>query len=232
MAYKNKPLWRKIQNTIIELGYPLPLWGADGMPGDETGNVLLNLLEGLKECQQDLRQDYEDMSGSDEGDDDEFKFQMDDRSLKNIRTLNSKVREDFSRLLLKGKEIAGSFGAGDYKVISGNRTFAEQDALYAKGRTAPGPRVTNARGGYSNHNFGIAVDFGVFGPRGHYWDSERPNTASKVHKAVADWAKENMPHIEWGGDWTSFKDYPHFQYDTGKSLAEMRRILNSGGSVV
>ena len=48
------------------------------------------------------------------------------------------------------------------KVISGHRTWEEQDALYAKGRTKPGKRVTNARGGYSNHNFGTAVDFAVF----------------------------------------------------------------------
>ncbi len=49
------------------------------------------------------------------------------------------------------------------KIISGTRThMQEQDALYARRRTAPGPRVTNARGGYSNHNFGIAWDIGLF----------------------------------------------------------------------
>src|SRR3954465_9837804 len=39
------------------------------------------------------------------------------------------------------------------------RTFAEQDALYSQGRTRKGPVVTNARGGQSWHNFGMAVDF-------------------------------------------------------------------------
>jgi len=48
------------------------------------------------------------------------------------------------------------------KIISGLRTYAEQDALYAQGRAKTGPKVTNARGGYSNHNFGIAFDVGVF----------------------------------------------------------------------
>ena len=48
------------------------------------------------------------------------------------------------------------------KVISGLRTYDEQNGLHAKGRTTPGKIVTNARGGYSNHNFGIAFDIGVF----------------------------------------------------------------------
>jgi hypothetical protein len=42
------------------------------------------------------------------------------------------------------------------------RSFAEQDALYAQGRTKPGKIVTKARGGFSNHNFGVAFDIGVF----------------------------------------------------------------------
>lgn len=43
-------------------------------------------------------------------------------------------------------------------ITDGFRSFAEQDALFARGRTKPGPIVTNARGGLSNHNYGLAVD--------------------------------------------------------------------------
>ena len=39
------------------------------------------------------------------------------------------------------------------------RSSAEQDELYTHGRTAPGPIVTNAKGGFSAHNFGLALDF-------------------------------------------------------------------------
>ncbi|HVG34723.1 MAG TPA: peptidoglycan-binding protein, partial [Pyrinomonadaceae bacterium] len=42
------------------------------------------------------------------------------------------------------------------EVVQGLRTFAEQDALFAQGRTKPGKVVTNARGGQSNHNYGLA----------------------------------------------------------------------------
>jgi hypothetical protein len=42
--------------------------------------------------------------------------------------------------------------------VQGVRTFAEQDALYAQGRTRKGLRVTNAKGGQSYHNYGLAAD--------------------------------------------------------------------------
>ncbi len=45
-----------------------------------------------------------------------------------------------------------------YGVAQGYRSIAEQNRLYAQGRTLPGPIVTNARGGQSNHNRGIAVE--------------------------------------------------------------------------
>ncbi|SVE43245.1 uncharacterized protein METZ01_LOCUS496099, partial [marine metagenome] len=44
-------------------------------------------------------------------------------------------------------------------VVHTLRTYAEQDDLYEQGRTEPGKIVTNARGGKSWHNFGLAIDF-------------------------------------------------------------------------
>ena len=46
-----------------------------------------------------------------------------------------------------------------YIATHGYRTYGEQMALWAKGRTVAGPRVTNAKGGQSAHNFGLAIDF-------------------------------------------------------------------------
>ena len=48
------------------------------------------------------------------------------------------------------------------EVVQGLRTFEEQDELFAKGRTKPGPVVTQARGGESNHNFDLAADLCPF----------------------------------------------------------------------
>lgn len=157
--------------------------------------------------------------------------EVDDRSAKNIATLHKGVRGVFERITVEGTRIARSMGADSYVMISGTRTYAEQNALYARGRTAPGSRVTNARGGYSNHNFGIAGDFGVFAG-GKYLDSSNPALASRVHNAVAKWVKANIPKVEWGGDWKSFRDEPHYQYRTGLSLSQMRARVAAGQSVV
>jgi peptidoglycan L-alanyl-D-glutamate endopeptidase CwlK len=88
------------------------------------------------------------------------------------------------------------------KIISGLRTWAEQDELYAQGRTKPGSKITNARGGYSNHNFAIAFDVGVF--EGTKYLSE-----SIKYKAVGVLGMDLGP--EWGGNWKTIVDAPHFQ---------------------
>jgi len=54
------------------------------------------------------------------------------------------------------------------KIVTGYRTYAEQDSIYSRGRTVPGPIVTDKRGGYSWHNFGIAWDIGIFDEQGLY----------------------------------------------------------------
>lgn len=109
-------------------------------------------------------------------------------------------------------------------ITQGLRTIAEQDALYAQGRTKPGAIVTNARGGYSYHNFGLAVDFALLLPNGSSvsWDMRRDDNNNQI----ADWqevVKEAKAlGFEWGGDWTSFKDYPHFQMAFGLTLTQLR----------
>lgn len=123
--------------------------------------------------------------------------QVDARSEKTIATLQPEVRP-YARALVKKAAALGI----TIKVISGLRTYAEQNALYAQGRTKPGRIVTNAKGGYSNHNFGVAFDVGVF--RGSSYIPESP-----AYKAVGALGVELG--LEWGGNWKTIKDEPHFQ---------------------
>jgi peptidoglycan LD-endopeptidase CwlK len=122
---------------------------------------------------------------------------VDDRSETNIATLLPEVHP-IARMLVQKAAANGI----EIRVISGLRSYEEQDALYAQGRTAPGKIVTNARGGFSNHNFGIAFDVGVFSG-GKYL------TESPMYKAVGVLGQELG--LEWGGNWTSIVDEPHFQ---------------------
>lgn len=90
-------------------------------------------------------------------------------------------------------------------VAQGYRSIAEQNALYAQGRTTAGSKVTNAKGGQSNHNFGVAVDLCLYTDDGSdvEWDVN-----DKFKKVVAAMKAKGF---EWGGDWKSFKDNPHFE---------------------
>lgn len=87
-------------------------------------------------------------------------------------------------------------------IISGLRSYAEQEELYAQGRTRPGNIVTKARAGHSNHNFGIAFDVGLF-ERNQYLGE------SPMYKAVGALGEELG--LEWGGNWRIIVDQPHFQ---------------------
>lgn len=153
---------------------------------------------------------------------------LDERTLYHIGGLDAKARDAFREFVRLAKATAATLGC-DYVLISGNRSYAEQDALYAQGRTKPGARVTNARAGYSNHNFGIAGDFGVFRGKA-YLDSSDPSMAAKVHKACSEHAA--ACGLAWGGTWSGFKDLPHYEVETGLSMAVKRQLMKEKGSVL
>ncbi len=111
----------------------------------------------------------------------------------------------------------------DIMVTSGYRSFAEQNALYAQGRTKPGNIVTNARGGQSLHNYGLAIDVVPLGANGQP-DWNVPN--SVWQKIGAAGKRQGM---EWGGDWTSFVDRPHFQMTAGRSTSSLLNQYNGNG---
>jgi peptidoglycan L-alanyl-D-glutamate endopeptidase CwlK len=117
------------------------------------------------------------------------------------------------------KAVAGE--ALTYRILSGTRTYAEQNILFNKR-----PRVTKARGGQSNHNFGIAWDIGIF-ENGKYYEGNTKKQ-DKAYVALGDLIKSKVEGLEWGGDWTSFVDKPHYQLSTRKSVAQVRALFEKG----
>lgn len=102
------------------------------------------------------------------------------------------------------------------------RTKQEQDELFALGRTKKGKIVTNARGGYSYHNYGLAVDIClIIDGKTAVWDAKTDFDLD----GIADWME--IVRIfkaygwEWGGDWRRFPDLPHFQKTFGLSIADL-----------
>ena len=147
--------------------------------------------------------------------------EFDSRSEKNIQSLLPEAQRKAREFLHAAPSKTLS-----YRIISGTRTFAEQDALFAKGRTAPGPKVTNARGGQSNHNFGIAWDVGIFD--GKTFFTGKTKAQSKAYVDLADTVMTKVKGLEWGGHFKSIKDTPHYQVATGKSATQIRKLFQAG----
>ena len=103
------------------------------------------------------------------------------------------------------------------------RSVKEQDALYAKGRTEPGSKVTNARGSdyQSPHQWGVAFDF-CRNVRGHEYDNRDGffNAVGSVLNAL----KAELG-LFWGGDFKGFVDMPHaemMKFMLGNSTSMLR----------
>lgn len=90
------------------------------------------------------------------------------------------------------------------RVTQGLRSWSEQEALYAQGRTAPGKIVTNARPGHSYHNFGLAVDLVPMTELGPDWNVNHPQWNRMVSVGTS-------LGLAAGALWRTFPDQPHFQ---------------------
>jgi peptidoglycan LD-endopeptidase CwlK len=151
---------------------------------------------------------------------------FDDRSEACIMTLRPDAQRKAREFLKATKDLPFTC-----RILSGTRTYAEQDALYAKGRGGkPGPIVTKAKGGESNHNFGIAWDVGIFRDGKYLTGATREET-----QAYDDLGKHILAHVtglEWGGNWRNFPDRPHYQLRTGHTEAAIRERFESGTAFV
>lgn len=108
-------------------------------------------------------------------------------------------------------------------ITDGFRSAEDQDRLYEKGRTAGGTIVTNAKGGQSFHNYGLAIDFALKNAAGDViWDMQYDGNKN----GKSDWSEvvemAKALQFTWGGDWPQFKDYPHLQMDFGLTIADLQ----------
>jgi peptidoglycan L-alanyl-D-glutamate endopeptidase CwlK len=103
----------------------------------------------------------------------------------------------------------------DLLVTSTYRDNESQNALYAQGRTKQGRIVTNAKGGQSFHNYRCAVDVVPLLNGKPVWDAE-----NDIWQKVGDLGI--AAGLEWAGNWTKFREMPHFQYTNGLNLADLQ----------
>lgn len=151
---------------------------------------------------------------------------MDATTEKRIKLLHPKIRDEVLDLVNKANKATGKDVT--IRIVQGYRTIEEQNILYALGRTVKNPVgasprkplgniVTNARGGSSYHNYGLAIDFAfLIKNRGIIsWDTRK----DWDNDTTADWLEVVRIFLKagykWGGNFSSIKDYPHLEKTFG-----------------
>jgi peptidoglycan LD-endopeptidase CwlK len=149
-------------------------------------------------------------------------------TLDRIELLHPAVRQEVKNIYLN-EIVPALSGRAICRFAYTLRTFAEQDALFAQGRTRlfdnSGKRlgvVTKAKGGQSIHNYGLALDIVLIKDTNGDGTFESASWETNVDfdkDGRADWMEVvsilKKHGWTWGGDWKSFKDAPHFEKPFG-----------------
>jgi peptidoglycan L-alanyl-D-glutamate endopeptidase CwlK len=142
----------------------------------------------------------------------------DQASIQKLQYLHPKLR---ALALQAYQEAVNDTPKGVHPVVTQTyRSFAESDALYQQGRTKPGPKVTNAKAGQSYHNYGLAIDLALEINGKIVW-----NVDANWMTMINAFKKHGF---SWGGDWKSFKDYPHVELTFGHQWPDLLALHNAG----
>lgn len=148
---------------------------------------------------------------------------IDKPSLSKINKLHPNVRDEVKDIVQEINTLLN--GRSKVRISQGLRTFLEQDALYRQR-----PKVTNAKGGQSVHNYGFAVDIVlIIDGKIASWDTKK----DWDNDSIADWDECVKVFAKygwsWGGNWHSFKDMPHFDkigFSNWRKLSTYKRDKN------
>jgi len=135
---------------------------------------------------------------------------MDKVTSERIQLLHPLVRDEVKQII---KECDKALtGRAKIRITQGLRSFEEQERLYAIGRLTSGKKVTNAKAGQSIHNYGFAVDIClIIDGKMVSWDTAKDWDNDRVadwYECVKIFARHGW---DWGGNWKTFKDLPHFE---------------------
>jgi peptidoglycan L-alanyl-D-glutamate endopeptidase CwlK len=168
---------------------------------------------------------------------------MDNLTLERIKTLHPDVRTEALQIYT---EICSVLPKNVIcRFAHTLRTFEEQNQLYAQGRTklfdSKGKRlgiVTNAKGGQSYHNYGLAIDIVLLVDKdgnGTYESASWDINGDFDKDGVADWNEITIIFLKYGWKYLIDKkgkrwDFPHFQKTFGKTIKQLQTIKKQPGT--
>jgi peptidoglycan L-alanyl-D-glutamate endopeptidase CwlK len=140
---------------------------------------------------------------------------MDKLSIDRIAQAHPKIREELKQYYIECNNKLPKGVRLRFAYVY--RSIAEQNVLYNQR-----PKVTNAKGGQSIHNYGLAFDYVIMLDKDNNgtFETIEWNLKSPYHKVVVDYFKSKG--YEWGGSWSTFKDYPHFQKAFGHTWQSLK----------
>jgi len=157
---------------------------------------------------------------------------MDHITQERIKLAHPKIKDELNALYIKANNLLGKFVRLRFSHVY--RSPKEQDILFNKK-----PKVTNARGWQSIHNYGLAFDIVLLidkDENGTFetatWDMIKDFDGDKI----ADWMEVvkvfKDAGWEWGGDWKKFKDGPHFQKTFGHTPKTLKALIDKKNVIV
>lgn len=154
---------------------------------------------------------------------------FDQLSIDRAQGAHPKVREELIKIY---HEANNRLGKARLRFAYVLRTFKEQEDLYKIGRTKKGSIVTNARGGQSYHNYGLAVDIVLLidkDKNGTFETASWDTRADWDGDLVSDWMEVVEVFKKYGWEWgDKFKDLPHFQKTFGKTWRQLKELHDAG----
>lgn len=152
-------------------------------------------------------------------------------TLDRIKTIHPLLRVELEKDYIECNNLLGNGVRLRFSYVY--RSEEEQNELFKKR-----PKVTNAKGGQSIHNYGLAFDIvllydkngdGIFETAS--WDMVKDGDGD----GFSDWMEVvkffKAKGWTWGGDWKSFKDGPHFEKPFGNTwrTLQTKKILIDNG---
>lgn len=153
---------------------------------------------------------------------------MDTLTLQRISEAHPKIREQLREQYIEANNLLGKGARLRFVYVYRSNEF--QDKLFNQR-----PKVTNAKGGQSIHNYGLAFDIVLLydnDGNGTFEEASWSQIKDFDKDSKADWMEIvnyfKSKGWEWGGDWKSFKDAPHFQMDFGFDWKVLKQRVERG----